>query len=820
MCYSAPAFAQTTASSSTLRVTVQDETAAALLHASATLVDANGIEQRSLVDDRGVATFVRLVPGTYRLTVEADAFRPSTTDVSIKRGDNQTRVRLSVAMQEEIIVNEQGANERRDNGFTTTLTQEEIDALSDDPEEMEEQYHDAGMVRVEVITKPGFGGWRGQFNAGFRDESLNARNPFATAQGPEQQRRFLFSFQGPLAKDATSMSVSADGNNSYDPRTVVAFTPTGTVNEQVRRPVDSLNATVRIEHALSTTSTLRAEYQRRSDERRNLGVGDFELFERAYDTESSTDTFRVRNTRLLGKKAFSELRVELSQTETSDRSASAEPAIRVLDAFTSGGAGRLGARKGRQFEVAQNVDFTVRKHAFRAGVLFEAGWWNSTQQTNANGTFTFSSLDDYLAGVAATYTRRAGDPLVSYSQYQAGWYVQDDFRLRKNLSVSLGVRQEVQTHVDDSWNVAPRAALTWTLGKTNVRAGWGVFYDWLESNTYEQTIRLDGTRQIEEVVVNPTFPDASRSADTRLPASVIRRAGALTQPTIQQASIGFDRNVTEWMGLRSDYMWTRGSHTLRSVNVNAPAATGARPDASLGNISEIQSSGKTAQDRFTLGMNLRVPSRRLFGNVMYQWANTRNYADSPLSLPASSLNPNADWGPAAQDIRHRIFLMANVPILLGVRAGFNVQGSSAPPYTITTGRDDNGDTVFNDRPEGVGRNSARGAAQWNVTLRLSRSFNLGGTAPGGDGSMPGGPASGGAPRGPGGGAGEGVGGPQMMVMQGSTARYRLDLHLQAFNLLNHTNLNAFVGNVLSPAFGRATSAAMARRFEIGATLAF
>ena len=85
-----------------------------------------------------------------------------------------------------------------------------------------------------------------------------------------------------------------------------------------------------------------------------------------------------------------------------------------------------------------------------------------------------------------------------------------------------------------------------------------------------------------------------------------------------------------------------------------------------------------------------------------------------------------DWGPSAQDIRHRLFLMFNTPLPLGVRAGLQAQYSSAPPYNITTGRDNNGDTVFNDRPVGVGRNSARGADQWNVELRVNRSFNLGG----------------------------------------------------------------------------------------------
>jgi hypothetical protein len=839
----------------TLRVTVQDETNAALVTATAVLVDEAGIERRATADNRGVVTFAGLPPGAYQLTVESGGFRSYTATLSIRRGANQATARLSVAIKEEIIVSEEGADQRRDNGFTTTLTQEEIDALSDDPDEMAEQlmqmagagaqifvdgfrggrlppkdqiqqirfhansfsaeYHEAGMVRIEVITKPGMGGWRGQFNFGFRDESLNARNAFATERGPEQQKRFMVSFQGPLAKGRTSLSIAADGLDAYESRTIVAFTPTGSVNEQVRRPTDGMNATVRVEHALGPNSSIRAEYQRRSESRRNLGVGDFDLPARAYETESGTDTVRIRNTRVLGKKAFSELRFEFSESESTDLPSSIAPTIRVNESFVDGGAGRSGTRRARELELAQNFDFTIGKHALRTGVLFEAGWWDSDQRTNGNGTYTFTSLDAYSAGLPSTYARRFGDPLVAYSMYQAGWYLQDDFRLRKNLSVSLGLRQEVQTEVDDSWNLAPRAAFTWTVGKANVRGGWGIFYDWYASNVYEQTVRVDGTHQIDEYIIDPGFPVGTGSG-TLLPPSIIRSADHLAQPLIQQASIGIDRPLNEWMGVRADYMWTRGTSTLRSVNVNAPDAVGVRPDADVGNISEIQSSGLRRQDRITVGFNMRVPNQRIFGNVMYQWANSRNHADSAVSLPSNSLDPDADWGPSAQDIRHRIFILANVPLGLGMRAGLNAQGASALPYNITTGLDDNGDTVFNDRPAGVGRNSARGASQWNVNLRVSRSFNLGGVAPEGQGPVPIG-GSGGAQRGPGGGEG---GGPQMMIMQGSNARYRLDVYVQALNLLNHTNMNAFVGNMLSPAFGEATSAAAARRLEIGATFAF
>ena len=261
--------------------------------------------------------------------------------------------------------------------------------------------------------------------------------------------------------------------------------------------------------------------------------------------------------------------------------------------------------------------------------------------------------------------------------------------------------------------------------------------------------------------------------------------------------------------------------------MNAPV-DGIRPDPTLGNISELSSTGRRAQDRLSVAFNMRVPSRRIFTNVMYQFASNRNYADSALSLPADSTDPDADWGPSAQDIRHRLFVMANFPLPFNMRAGLNLQLASARPYNITTGNDDNGDTVFSDRPAGVSRNSARGALQFTTDLRLTKSINLGGLLGGGPEGVPMGSASaatgdGGAAmqRGPGGGPGGGGGdGPQMMIMEGSNSRYRLDLYVSAQNLFNRTNLNNFVGNLSSQYFGTATSAMPARRLEIGATVSF
>ena len=137
-----------------------------------------------------------------------------------------------------------------------------------------------------------------------------------------------------------------------------------------------------------------------------------------------------------------------------------------------------------------------------------------------------------------------------------------------------------------------------------------------------------------------------------LPPSLIQLGPDLSQPTIHQASIGYERPLKTFGQFRTDYMMTRATDTFRSINVNAPLI-GVRPDPTAGNITQIESTGRRDSDRITAAVNLRVPNRRIMGNVMYQWTNNRGYADSPLMLPANSNFPDADWGPPVMDIRHR-----------------------------------------------------------------------------------------------------------------------------------------------------------------------
>ena len=841
-----------------LRVVVLDPDGAAVVAATVQLKTAS-LEQTLQTDGRGEVIFLRLPVGAYQLKVSADGFVARRFDHnSLKNGSNKFEVKLTIEGVKEDVTVVQDSREKnldpRGNAFTSVLTAEQIAALPDDPEEFEQAIrnmggpgaalrvngfrggklppksqireirfrlnpysadsHESDFMSIDVLTKPGASDWHGSLNFGFRDESLNARNAFAPVRGAEQSRRFGFSLDGPLWRNHTSLFLSGDGNSAYESKTIVAALADGNFSGLIRRPSKTLNLSARIEHLSSKTHTLRAEYQRNANRFDNLGVGDFDLPERAFTNDTAEHLLRFADTGTIGKRLVNEIRFQTRWQEMMKSSASNAPTVIVQNAFTSGGAQLQGLRNLREIEFADNVDFVFGKHAMRAGLLYEFGNYRSDERQNANGTFVFSGLDAFRNARPTTFTQRLGNPLVAYSQYEAGLYLQDDFKLSKSLSLSAGLRYEAQGNLSDRSNFAPRFAVAWSPfknGKTTIRAGAGLFYGWIQPDVTEQILRVDGQRQGDLIVQNPGFPNPL-AGGTRLilPASRISRDPDIQMPAVKQFSLGVQR---QWEGLGqwfANYFYQRGNHQLRGHNLNAPV-NGIRPDPALGNITQVESTASSSMQGLSINLNIAKPQKRFFSAFNYFWSKATNEADSPFGLPADNFNLRAERGPSAGDVRHRFFAMVNYQLPGNLRLGTIFQASSALPYNITTGFDDNGDTVSNDRPVGAGRNSARGAGRWEASTRLSWGFGFG------------------KPK-----ESAGGNGPQIRVIRSGDAdilgglggaalankRWRGELYVQAYNIFNHPNKTNFSGVQTSPFFAQATAALPGRRIESGMRFSF
>jgi hypothetical protein len=322
-----PVYAQN-ANQTQLRLVVVDETGAGIPNATIIVTPANGNAVTFTSDERGLASSPNLPSGTAKLHVEFEGFQPFEEPINLRRGAMNQTVTLKIAgVQEEVVVNDTTAlDDRRGNSQSTTLEEAEIEELPEDPEELAEvlaamaggsgavfqvngfrggrlpsrdeirqirfrtnsfsaDNHDAGRTQIEIITRPNVRAWNGNGSFNYRGDAMNARNAFATVKTPEQNRNFNLGARGPIVKGKTSIRLGLDGRRDYQADTIVAVDENGNrLGDYVRRPSESTNATIGLEHALTNNQTLRFEYRRGENTVENNGVGGFNLPERAFNT--------------------------------------------------------------------------------------------------------------------------------------------------------------------------------------------------------------------------------------------------------------------------------------------------------------------------------------------------------------------------------------------------------------------------------------------------------------------------------------------------------------------------------------------------------
>ena len=447
------------------------------------------------------------------------------------------------------------------------------------------------------------------------------------------------------------------------------------------------------------------------------------------------------------------------------------------------------------------------------------------------------ACEDYQNGIPSNFTIRIGDPLVEYFSMQSGVYLQDDIRVRKNLTLSPGVRWEAQTHLNDNNAIGPRFGVTWAptkSGHTTLRASAGIFYDWLIPDTYEQTLRLDGYHQkqisVSSVICDGTDPACVESI-VPFPKPGVLQGGVSDRYQLsdnlhfqhyRRVSAGVDQVLGRKLRVSTTYAYVLGDHLWRGDNLN-PLVNGVRPDPNFGNIIEVVGDAGSHQHQLTTNFQFNLagqqaPSNpfsqagprfnwhRLNINGTYTLGTFRNDADNRFWVPPTG-DLNQEWGPAPGDVRNRVNVGISSQQVKNLNANLNVNAASGSPYNITTGYDDNGDGAFTDRPAGVGRNSARTDGQLTMNASVVYTIVFGRSTVAGAPGV-------GVQIGPGGSA------PVVTTFNGAPPRYRLQIITQIQNITNRANYSGYSGTLTSPYFGQPTIVNNPRKIDIGVQISF
>jgi hypothetical protein len=864
-CCASPASAQP-ARDARVIVTVLDVTGSFLPGATVTVTPqepagAAGITVSA--NDQGVAIIPTLKPGRYSIKAEFAGFDAGElTDVRLRAGDNKQQVELALTAFEDVVevgVDAQTNAADPNSTLATTLTQEEIDALSDDPNELMRQLveiaggaarvrvdgfnggqlpsrdvirsirivrdtfpaenHSAENDGIDIVTAAGVGPIRGGFSTRVRDSILNGSNPFVD-KAPERTQNFDVNIGGAIVPNKSSFSLFLGGRKQFDTPVATYTTDAGKQSTLLgRRPNDGWNVNGMFDYALTKEQMLRIGYSQNYSSRSNLGIGGFDLAERAYASESRSNQIRLQETGPVGKNAFLNTRLQVRLYRTANSSQLEAPTVRVLDGFTSGGAQVRGGVNQKDVELSSDLNYVRGRHTMRTGIQLEGRHYRTDSASNYLGTYIFSSNADYEAGLPRNYTRRIGDPLISFSHLEAAIYVQDDIRIRPDLTFSPGLRYEAQTHVHDLTGLAPRLGLTWAPGRngrTTIRASYGIFYNWLGSNIYEQTLRVDGVRQQEINIVNPSYPDVGGAATVSAGNKYL--LGDLKMERIHRFSTAIDRTLSPKVRASVSFAAARFGNQLRGVNLNAPV-NGVRPDPSFANIIEVRPDAGTHTYDLVPDISINFaggirnadqakwnPLRTVI-RFNYRHRRAYNNSDGAFSVsPSGSLDDQ--WAPAGSDQRHRVRGSVSSQAYRNLNAQLSWDANSGGPYTITTGTDDNGDSIFNDRPLAVGRNTER--VPWRSTFSANVSYTIPiGSARTPEGGAGRGGPGGGRPGGPGGGGGRG--GPPG---RGGGRQKGITISVSAQNLANRANYSGFSGVMTSPYFMQATSVQNPRQIDL------
>lgn len=424
-----------------------------------------------------------------------------------------------------------------------------------------------------------------------------------------------------------------------------------------------------------------------------------------------------------------------------------------------------------------------------------------------------------------SYTQSYGNANYTVDDTLWALFVQDDFRLRPDLTINLGLRYERQTFTDSNKGLAPRVGFAYNVhgnSKTVLRGGFGIYYSQIVDNS-EANYALNGPTGVFNYAATPGqvgFP--ASISDAPLPAfpagatvplrSLYIRPGdsahlnqffptsvlagypnVLLNPYTQQWTVGVQHELAPGWVLSADYV---GSHTIRvnrPLDVDPPApfirtaqgqtrspgaANATRPlwiyDAANGITPAYSVIQSDVNDGFAYYNALDVDLNRRFSNgisllASYTWSHAINNVDP--DVPGQ--NPNDPNFTGRQEIGNAIFDQRNRFVLSGVYAApfqFHIGGvatlASGLPYNIVTGSTNSGDArATTDRPviNGVviGRNAGRGTAIYDFSPFVERPISF-------------------------------------------SERVRLNLRIEAFNVFNHPNFvgfNGTYGNGATPALG-------------------
>ena len=629
------------------------------------------------------------------------------------------------------------------------------------------EYGQASGGVVNVVTRSGTNDLRGSGFFLFRDQSMMARSPYADRSRPAdpfQRIHYGGWLGGPIRQNKLHYFVNYEredrDTNSTSTRTLPAETANfsaatrqfltanniplslfgagGSIRQVRPEFVDVHNLTAKLDAQLSNSQSLTARYQLTNDEQPSGQSGTL-LDYNGSVTDFRTNYANLNHKWILGSNKLNELYLQVGQTLGSFLPTyPALTNLSVTGGFDLGGPSTYPqGRTDWVYQVIDNLTWTLSgtrtgEHSIKAGAQIKIFKSDSYFDSNFRGTYTFPSLNAFIAGTPSRFTQNQGDSNLARPNQIYGFYLQDDWRPSPSLTINTGIRYDYEGAKTEALkdvtgtagpgisrdrnNVAPRFGFSWAPDGTTTQAiygGTGIYYDQIILNIIGNA-RFTPPKIIGIQIDNPSFPNPFGGNQTVPVPSLSVIDDNLVTPWNWNSQVGYRRELTDDLGLDVSFVYNRGYDQIGIINTNAGrpgtaninGAGAIRPDPRYTNVSFYTNQGEIRYKGLIVDLRKRL-SNKVSGQVAYTLSKTTDNAFNFVSSVLVPERPDLQWGPGSDDRRHVV--TGNLVYLLpkNLTLATIVEYRSEAPLNITVGRDVNGDGLTTDWVnEGICRNVA------------------------------------------------------------------------------------------------------------------
>lgn len=678
---------------------------------------------------------------------------------------------------------------------------------------------------VNIVTKSGTNDYHVDFLGMARPGSFQARNPLATQRTADRLAQLSGVFSGPIAKNRTFFLIGGEYNNQRRDAVITSRLAPGIFTGSYQQGL----LFGRVDHQINDQNilTVRFNLDRFIDTNPADAVGGLNLPSAARSFRRRTYAAQVSEIATFNNRMVNEARMQVqvaspitefdpvnfsTQFVRTGLSTEGESRSAILINHQYQFADTLSIARGTQFiKLGGDATFSSsggNGQEFGSGFVLGQFTFNPARPNVSNPAVPTSALT--LADVQR-FTQSFGRADYNVREWLWSLFVQDNWRVRSDLTLDLGLRYERQTFTDDTNNFSPRVGFAYNWrgdGKTILRGSYGIYYSEVRANL-GASFAIGGPTGVFTIGVAPgqfgfptsfaplpAFPAGAvlpardvtirpgRAADYSQFFDVSRLRGypdKLLNPYTQQITFGFERELPGKWFLDADYVYAHTIGIDRTEDLNAPSlfipqntATGRTRSAAAADLTRpilpvnngfrrilvAVNNGSSIYNGMQVNLNKRLTSNFSL-LASYTWSHTINTveADAPGGDPLDvNLPDRAERGDSLLDQRHRLVISGwyNLPYRFTI--GGVTTAASGRPFNITVGQDVNGDGANTDRPFDyatstfVGRNTGRGTPIYETNLFLQRAFTI-------------------------------------------NERVNLELRAEAFNIFNHPNIVARSGTL-------------------------